>query len=108
MGENGWIWEINASLKSYGDRTRNGLVRIYLPQHSRKHFRLTDNIHSGYAVLLKWKDIKNETMFVKAVHMAWNRRRRDYSIDNSRELRKRNAPIKGKFKDCKLSKLLHE
>ena len=85
---------INASLRSYGDRTRNGLVGIYLPRHSRKHFRLTDNIHSGYAVRLKWNDIKNETKFVKTVHMAWNRRRRDYFIDNLRELRQRNAPIK--------------
>lgn len=89
-----WVdWEIYASLRPYGERTRNGLVGIYLPQHSRKNFRLTDNIRSGYAIRMKWKEAQDEEEFVYAVHSAWNARRRDYLIDNSRPLRQRNARI---------------
>lgn len=87
-----WVdWEIHSSLRSYGDRTRNGLVGIYLPNHSRRHFRLTDNIRSGYAVKLKWAEA--EYAFADAVHKAWNRRRRTDLIDNTRPLRERNAPL---------------
>ena len=90
-----WVdWEIYASLRPYGARTRNGLVAVYLPQHSKKHFRLTDNIRSGYAVKLKWDDLSAEENFIGAVHLAWNRRRRDDLVDNVRTLRERNAPIR--------------
>jgi len=87
-----WVdWEIHSSLRSYGDRTRNGLVGIYLPNHSRRHFRLTDNIRSGYAVKLRWNE--REDAFTDAVHRAWNRRRRVDLIDNGRPLRERNASL---------------
>lgn len=89
-----WVdWEIYASLRPYGERTINGLVGIYLPVHSRKHFRLTDNILSGYAVRMNWKDAQNGDEFINVVHSAWNCRRRNYLIDNSRPLRERNARI---------------
>lgn len=90
-----WVdWEINASLRPYADRTRNGLLGVYLPKHSRKHFRLTDNIISGYAVRINWKVIDRRNGFSDAVHDAWKRRRYDYLIDNSRSLREKNAPIR--------------
>jgi hypothetical protein len=86
-----WIdWEIHSSLRSYGDRTRNGLIGIYLPGYSRRHFRLTDNIRSGYAIRLRWDQVGAD--FEQAVHKAWNRRRREDLIDNSRPLRQKNAP----------------
>ncbi len=90
-----WVdWEIYSSLRPYGDRTRNGLVGIYLPGHSRKHFRLTDNIQSGYAIAIKWEEIDEK--IIDAIHQAWNNRRRLELINNTRELRQRNAPLKKK------------
>lgn len=90
-----WVdWEINASLRPYSDRTVNGLVGIYLPGYRRKAFRLTDNINSGYALALHWKDVERD--FVDIVHKAFNRRRRDDLIDNSRSLRQQNAPLEPK------------
>jgi hypothetical protein len=96
VGENTWgrkwvDWEINSSLRPYGDRTRSGLVGIYLPNHRKKHFRLTDNINSGYAVRLRWDEV--EEKFIDAVHDAYNKRNRPKLIDNTRNLRERNAPI---------------
>jgi hypothetical protein len=90
-----WVdWEIYASLRPYADRTRNGLLGVYLPDHSRKHFRLTDNILTGYGVRIKWKDLDRRYSFSEAVHNAWKNRRYDYLIDNSRPLREKNAPIR--------------
>ena len=90
-----WVdWEINASLRPYGERTRNGLVGVYLPGHSRKHFRLTDNINSGYAVKIKWEDLRRDLK--RAIHQAWNRRNRPELINNSRPIRKNNAPLEPK------------
>ncbi len=90
-----WVdWEIDASLRPYAERTINGLVGIYLPNHNPKYFRLTDNIESGYAIALHWDDIEDD--FIDAVHTAFNRRRRDDLIDNSRQIRERNAPLKPK------------
>ena len=90
-----WIdWEIYSSLRGYGERTVNGLLGVYLPKHRRKHFRLTDNVRSGYAIKIKWEDV--ETEFIDAVHKAWNGRRRTNLIDNSRPLRERNAPLEPK------------
>lgn len=87
-----WVdWEIHSSLRSYGERTRNGLVGIYLPNHSRRHFRLTDNIRSGYALRLRWDLVGDD--FIDAVHMAWNRRRRVDLIDDLRSHRERNASL---------------
>lgn len=90
-----WVdWEIYSSLRPYAERTVNGLVGVYLPGYSKKHFRLTDNIQNGYAVKINWNDVENK--FINAVHKAWNRRRRPELIDNSRPLRQRNAPLKPK------------
>lgn len=93
-----WVdWEIYSSLRPYGERTVNGLVGVYLPGHSDSKFRLTDNIKSGYAVKINWEDIeKNKNTLIKAVHTAWNRRRRRELIDNSRSLRQRNASLEPK------------
>ena len=90
-----WVdWEINASLRPYGDRTRNGLLGVYLPNHSRKHFRLTDNILSGYAVRINWKDLERKNSFSRSVQKAWEKRRSDGLIVNSRRIREKNAPIR--------------
>ncbi|UCD06956.1 MAG: hypothetical protein JSW41_03925, partial [Candidatus Aenigmatarchaeota archaeon] len=76
------------------ERTINGLVGIFLPRHSDNKFRLTDNIKSGYAIALDWKDV--ETEFIIAVHIAFNRRNRPELIDNSRQLRINNEPLEPK------------
>jgi len=90
-----WVdWEINSSLRPYAERTVNGLVGIYLPEHSRKHFRLTDNIESGYALKLNWKDV--ESKLIETIHKAWNRRKRRDLIDNTLPIRERNAPLQPK------------
>lgn len=93
-----WVdWEIYSSLRPYGYRTRNGLVGIYLPNHRKKHSRLTDNIHSGYAVAIKWEEIDEK--LIDAIHQAWNNRRRPELIDNSRQLRERNASLERRIYD---------
>ena len=90
-----WIdWEINASLRPYYPRTINGLVGVYLPSARKKHFRLTDNIETGYAIRMKWFDIEDD--FIDNVHRAFNNRRRPNIIDNTREIRERNAPLEPK------------
>jgi hypothetical protein len=90
-----WVdWEIYASLRPYGYRTINGLVGIYLPRHSNKDFRLTDNILSDYAVGIEWADLDSKTGLTYAIHKAWNRRHYFWLIDNSRQLRRNNAPIR--------------
>lgn len=90
-----WVdWEIYSSLRPYADRTVNGLVGVYLPEHRKKHFRLTDNINSNYALKIKWEDV--ETKFIDTVHKAWNRRKKYDLIDNTRPLRQRNAPLEPK------------
>lgn len=89
-----WVdWEIYSSLRGYGERIINGLVGVFLPVHSGKPFRLTDNIQSGYAVEIRWKDLSSD--FIPSVHKAWNRRKyRPDLIDNSRPLRRHNAALR--------------
>jgi len=90
-----WVdWEIYASLRPYAERTRNGLVGVYLPNYKKKHFRLTDNVQSGYAVAIKWEDVGEK--LIDAIHQAWNNRKRPELIDNLRKLRERNAPLEKK------------
>ena len=90
-----WIdWEIYASLRPYGIRTINGLLGIKLPNSRRKHFRLTDNVSSGYAIMMDWKDIEHN--FIENVHSAYNKRNYPNLIDNTRSLRERNAPLQPK------------
>ena len=90
-----WVdWEIYASLRPYAERTRNGLVCVYLPNHRNKHFRLMDNIQSGYAVAIKWDKVGGK--LIDAIHQAWNNRKRPELINNTRPLRERNAPLEKK------------
>lgn len=91
VGEETWSrkWvdlEINSSLRPYGGRTVNGLVGIYLPKYSKKEFRLTDNIQSGYAITINWNEIDEKLM--DAIHTAYNwRKSKRRLIDNSRSIR---------------------
>jgi len=97
-GHRKWIdWEIWASLRSYThpyDSNKsfkpNGLLAIYLPgdNHSVPD-RLQDNIDSGYAISMKWKNLEKD--FESKVNWAyWNRQNNAYKIDNSRERQEEN------------------
>jgi hypothetical protein len=92
-GHRKWIdWEIWASLRAYThpyDQLKsfkpNGLLAIYLPVESHSvPNRLQDNIDTGYAVRMNWKNLEND--FESKVNYAyWNRTNNAYKIDNSRE-----------------------
>ena len=85
-----WIdWEIYASLRPYGSRTRNGLLAIYLPSATETPARLQDNIDSGYAVTMRWGDIS--TQLGKKVEEAYNKKFRDDLVRNWRTRRKHNS-----------------
>lgn len=85
-----WIdWEIYSSLRPYGDRTRNGLLGIYLPTAEDAPVRLQDNIDSGYAVTMKWKNISWQLS--TKIDEAYNNRSKDNLVENSRPRRKRNS-----------------
>ena len=85
-----WVdWEINASLRPYGDRTRNGLLAIYLDDSYEAPARLQDNIDSGYAVTMRWNDIS--TKLESKVEEAYRNREKSELIRNSRPLRQRNS-----------------
>ena len=91
-GHRKWIdWELWASLRAYHNAQEplksfkpNGLLVVYLP--TQKHSlpsRLMDNIESGYAVTMQWKDV--QTDFEKMVELAYlNRDKLASSINNSR------------------------
>lgn len=84
-----WIdWEINASLRPYGSRTRNGLLGIYLPTTTIVPARLQDNIDSGYAVTMKWENISWQ--LESKIQDAFDNRETQ-KFDNSRPLRVRNS-----------------
>ncbi|MFO7823968.1 MAG: TIR domain-containing protein [Cyclobacterium sp.] len=88
-----WIdWEIWASLRGYTHPydpyksfKPNGLLGIFLPTQSHSiPDRLQDNLDSGYAVSMKWKNLERD--FESKVNYAyWNRTNVAYKIDNSRE-----------------------
>jgi hypothetical protein len=92
-GHRKWIdWEIWASLRGYNHPTDiyksfkpNGLLAIYLPVSSHSvPPRLLDNINSGYAVSMNWKNIDKD--FESKINYAyWNRTNNAYKIDNSRQ-----------------------
>lgn len=85
-----WVdWEINASLRPYGDRTINGLLGIYLPSAKETPKRLQDNIDSGYAVTMKWENISWQ--LEQKIQEAYNNRSKSYLINNSRVLKKYNT-----------------
>ena len=97
-GHRKWIdWEIWASLRSYKhpyDPQKsfkpNGLPAVFLPSESYSiPDRLQDNIDSGYAVCMDWKDI--ETEFQQNVNLAYSNRNNSKSkIKNKREKIDRN------------------
>ncbi len=79
-----WIdWEIQASLRPYGDRTVNGLLAIYLPSAGKTPKRLQDNIDSGYAVTMKWENISWQLQ--SKIEEAYNNRTKTWLIDNTQK-----------------------
>jgi hypothetical protein len=91
-GHRKWIdWEIWASLRGYSHSDPlkcfkpNGLLAIYLPVDSHSvPERLQDNIDSGYAVCMDWRNLESD--FESKVNYAhWKRTNNAYKIDNSRE-----------------------
>lgn len=85
-----WVdWEINASLRPYGKRTRNGLLGIYLPGCGDAPARLQDNIDSGYAVTMVWNDVA--WRLEDKIQEAFDLRGSTDLVENSRPLRRRNG-----------------
>ena len=91
-GHRKWVdWEIWASLRGYNhpyDPIRsfkpNGLLAIFLPvaSHSVPN-RLQDNINSGYAICMDWKNLARD--FESKVNYAyWNRTNKTCQIRNGR------------------------
>lgn len=85
-----WVdWEIYASLRPYGERSRNGLLGIYLPTAEKAPARLQDNIDSGYAVTMKWENISWQ--LDSKIDEAYNNRGKYNLVRNSRKRRERNS-----------------
>lgn len=85
-----WIdWEIYSSLRPYGDRTRNGLLGIYLSTAGETPARLQDNIDTGYAVTMKWENISWQ--LESKIQEAYDNRSKDELVDNTRKRRERNS-----------------
>ena len=85
-----WVdWEIYASLRPYGERTRNGLLGIRLPGATTLPARLQDNVDSGYAVLMDWENISWQ--LENKIDEAFYNRDFTSLIDNTRPLRHRNG-----------------
>lgn len=85
-----WIdWEIYASLRPYGSRSRNGLLGIFLPTAGETPMRLQDNIDSGYAVTMKWENISWQ--LESKIDEAYNNRVENKLVRNSRKRRERNS-----------------
>lgn len=85
-----WVdWEIYSSLRPYGDRSRNGLLGIYLPTAGATPARLQDNIDSGYAVTMKWENISWQ--LESKIQAAFDNRSKTNLVVNSRKRRERNS-----------------
>lgn len=85
-----WVdWEIYASLRPYGERSRNGLLGIYLPTAGNTPARLQDNINSGYAVTMKWENISWQLS--SKIDEAFDNRSKVDLVRNSRARRQRNG-----------------
>lgn len=85
-----WVdWEIYASLRPYGSRSRNGLLGIYLDSSYEAPARLQDNINSGYAVTMNWKDISWQ--LESKIQAAYDNRGKSELVQNSRKRRERNS-----------------
>ena len=98
-GHRKWIdWEIWASLRGYNhpfDKKKsfkpNGLLAIFLPgQNHSIPDRLKDNIDSGFAVSMRWKNLERD--FESKVNYAyWKRNNATNKIRNSRNRQESNA-----------------
>ena len=85
-----WIdWEINASLRPYGSRSRKGLLGIFLPTAGEVPARLQDNIDSGYAVTMKWENISWQ--LADKIEEAFKNRTKDRLVENRRKKRERTS-----------------
>lgn len=85
-----WVdWEIYSSLRPYGQRSRNGLLAIYLDDSYTAPARLQDNINSGYAVTMKWSNISWQLS--SKIDEAFENRSKILLVDNSRTRRMRNS-----------------
>ena len=85
-----WIeWEIYSSLRPFGSRSRNGLLGIYLPTAGETPARVQDNIDSGYAVTMEWKNISWQ--LESKIDEAFNNRGKSDLVRNSRKRRERNS-----------------
>lgn len=85
-----WVdWEIYSSLRTYGERSRNGLLGIYLPTAGNTPARLQDNINSDYAITMNWRDIS--TKLETKIEEAYNNRYKASLVRNSRARRTRNS-----------------
>lgn len=85
-----WVdWEIYSSLRPYGERSRNGLLAIYLPTAGEMPARLQDNIDSGYAATMKWENISWQLS--SKIDEAFNNRSKSDLVRNSRSRRQRNS-----------------
>lgn len=85
-----WVdWEIYSSLRPYGERSRNGLLAIYLPTAGETPARLQDNINSGYAVTMKWENISWQLS--SKIEEAFNNRSKSELVKNSLPRRQRNS-----------------
>ena len=82
-------WEIYASLRPYGERTRNGLLGIRLPGATTLPARLQDNVDSGYAVLMDWENISWQ--LESKIDEAFNNREYASLIHKPRPLQQRNG-----------------
>lgn len=79
-----WVgWEIYASLRPYGNRTRNGLLAIYLPTAGDIPPRLKDNIETGYVVEMKWENISWQ--LESKIEEAYNKRFHSELVKNDRK-----------------------
>lgn len=85
-----WVdWEIYSSLRPYGDRSRNGLLAIYLPTAGTTPDRLQDNLDSEYAVSMKWENISRQLS--SKIDEAFDNRSKTELVRNSRKRRERNS-----------------
>ncbi len=85
-----WVdWEIYASLRPYGERSRNGLLGIYLNPCYKAPARLQDNIDSGYAVTMQWGELNYKLK--QKIEEAYDNRDKEKLVQNSRERRRRNG-----------------
>ncbi|SEE18432.1 MTH538 TIR-like domain [Tenacibaculum sp. MAR_2010_89] len=97
-GHRKWIdWEIWASLRGYKNNKNplksfkpKGLLAIYLPTKSHSiPERLQQNIDSGYAVSMNWRNIERD-LESKINYAIWKRDNTTHKIKNTLEKVDRN------------------